>query len=42
MLNFNETYLDEYSDEQLLDFLDNTETPLTPPPCVTSLLSPNS
>jgi len=41
MPNFDENRLDEYSDEQLLDFLDNIGTPLTPPPCAVTLLSPN-
>lgn len=42
MLNFDENHLDEYSDEQLLDFLlQNKRTPLTPDPCAVSLLSPN-
>ena len=33
--------LDKYSDEQLFDFHHNTRTPLSPPPCATSPLSPN-
>jgi serine/threonine protein kinase len=41
MLNFDEENLDKYSDEQLLDFLGNTGTPLSPPPCAVSLLSRN-
>jgi len=41
MLKFDEQCLEEYSDEQLLDFLHNTATPLSLPPCATSLLSPN-
>ena len=41
MLNFDENRLLEYSDEELLEFLENTRAPMTPPPCVATLLSTN-
>jgi Phosphotransferase enzyme family len=41
MLDFDETHLDYHSDEELMDFIESTGTPLGAPPCPVRQISPN-